>query len=70
MFRGALIAYAAWFEFSHFHLRANKVEPSPWMVPKLKAFVQPVYHPIFIFYTISTVTLVTPNILRCVHFMR
>ncbi|CAK4487562.1 unnamed protein product [Aphanomyces euteiches] len=62
--RGALIAYAAWFEFSHFHLRANKVEPSPWMVPKLKAFVQPVYHPIFIFYTISTVTLVTPNILR------
>ncbi|RQM25593.1 hypothetical protein B5M09_001368 [Aphanomyces astaci] len=60
--RGFLIGYAGWFEYSNFY--ARRAVDQPWLTDALKAFIRPVHATIFVYYIVTSVILVTPNIFR------
>ncbi|ETW08645.1 hypothetical protein, variant [Aphanomyces invadans] len=59
--RGLLIMFAGWFEFSNFH---HSRSTRPWPTEDVKAFIQPVHGPLFMYYIVTAAVLVTPNIFR------
>ncbi|KAF0683553.1 Aste57867_24410 [Aphanomyces stellatus] len=67
--RGCLVAFTAWYELVNFHWwRGNKVKSSDVVaslaLSELKSFVRPVNVTIFVFYSITAIVLVVPNLLR------